>query len=379
MKIAITGGGSAGNFFPLMAIADAILEESRKQTLVEPRLYYIGPDQHNPKELIERGIGYVYIPAGKRRIHVTGVAVANNIIDVFKTITGCAYSLVRMFSLFPDVICAKSGYASFPVLFAAKILGIPVILHESNSVPDSLSQWVGKFAKKIAVSFPESAEYFDAKKVAFTGNPIRKDVENPLQIGAYEYLGLSPNLPIVTVLGGSQGSPLINDVMMRVIPELTKTCQIIHQAGNEYLKTVIGMSKLALDGSTYPERYKPLGYMSDMVMRMIGSVSRVIVSRAGSSIFEIALWGVPSVLIPIVDTHSDRQRKNAYNYARSGGAVIVEEDNLTPQILIHEIERIVQDEALHEKMSAGAKSFARKDAADIIAREVLNIALSHEV
>jgi UDP-N-acetylglucosamine--N-acetylmuramyl-(pentapeptide) pyrophosphoryl-undecaprenol N-acetylglucosamine transferase len=119
--------------------------------------------------------------------------------------------------------------------------------------------------------------------------------------------------------------------------------------------------------------------MSDMVMRMVGSVSRVIVSRAGSGIFEIALWGVPSVLIPIVDSHSDRQRKNAYNYARSGGAVVIEEDNLTPQILIHEVERIVQNQALHEKMAAGALSFSRKDAANIIAREVLNLALSHEV
>lgn len=379
MKIAITGGGSAGNFYPLMAIADSILEESRKQTLVEPRLYYIGPDEHNPKELFDRGIEYVYIPAGKRRLHASGTETANNIIDLFKTVTGCFFGVIRMFLLFPDVICAKSGYASFPVLFAAKILGIPVILHESSSTPDKMSQWVGKFAKKIAVSFRESAEFFDAKKVAYTGNPIRKDIAAPLKVGAYEYLGLDPEIPVVTILGGIDGSDHINDIVMRIIQELTKTCQVIHQTGHDNIDIVKGMSKLALDGSTHPERYKPVGYLSDMIMRMIGSISRVIVSRAGSSIFEIALWGIPSILIPINESKNNHQRKNAYNYARSGGAIVIEEDNLTPQILIHEIEKIIQNQTIYERMVAGAKTFAREDAADIIAKEVLNIALSHEV
>lgn len=379
MKIVITGGGTGGHFYPLMAVVDSILEESRKQTLVEPRLYYVGPDEYNPKELFDRGITFVRVPAGKRRINPSGIGIINNILDIFKMGIGCGIALVKMFILFPDVIFAKGGYASYPTLLAAKILGIPVIIHESDSVPGRVNAWAGKFAKKIAVSFAESAQYFPAEKVAYTGNPVRKDIAVPINVGAYEYLELDPDVPVISVLGGSQGSTRINDIMMRVIAELTKKYQVIHQTGKNNVDIIKGMSKLALDGATHPERYKPVGYMSSMVIRMMASISQVIVSRAGSGIFEIALWGVPSVLIPITDSHGDHQRKNAYNYARSGAALVIEEDNLTPQILIHEISRILDNQAFHDDMALKAKSFARADAADIIAHEVLNIALSHEV
>lgn len=379
MKIVITGGGTGGHFYPLMAVADAILAESRAQTLVEPRIYYVGPNEYNPKELFDRGISFVRVPAGKRRINPSGIGVINNLIDVFKMGIGCAIGLIRMFILFPDVVFAKGGYASFPTLLAAKILGIPVIIHESDSAPGRVNAWAGKFAKKIAVSFPESAEYFDAAKVAYTGNPVRKDIAVPLEVGAYEYLGLDPHIPVISILGGSQGSARINDIVLRVIPELTKKYQIIHQTGKAHIETITGMATLALSGSTHPERYKPLAYMNSMVMRMVASISKVIVSRAGSGIFEIALWGVPSILIPITDSHGDHQRKNAYNYARSGAALVIEENNLTPQILIHEISRVLDDNIQRAHMMESAKKFARADAAEIIAHEVLNIGLSHEV
>ena len=114
-------------------------------------------------------------------------------------------------------------------------------------------------------------------------------------------------------------------------------------------------------------------------MRMLGGVADVIISRAGSGLFEIALWGVPSVLIPITDSHGDHQRKNAFNYARAGGCAVIEESNLTAQILINEVRKIINNQDIHEKMSKDAKAFSRPDAADVIAHEVLNIALSHEV
>ncbi len=136
---------------------------------------------------------------------------------------------------------------------------------------------------------------------------------------------------------------------------------------------------MALDGATHPERYKPIGYLSTMVIRMVAGVSNIIITRAGSGIFEIAVWGVPSILIPITDSHGDHQRKNAYNYARTGAGVVIEEANLTPQILIHEIETIIQNQTLRDQMSAAAKEFARTDAADVIAKEVINLALKHEV
>jgi len=111
---------------------------------------------------------------------------------------------------------------------------------------------------------------------------------------------------------------------------------------------------------------------------MAAGACDLVISRAGSTIFEIASWGVPSIVIPITETNGDHQRINAYAYARSGAASVIEESNLTTNVLIGEIERILQDKKLQEKMSIAAKAFTHPDAANKIAREIINIALTHE-
>ena len=379
MKIVITGGGTGGHFYPLLAVIDAILEECRDQKILSPSIYYTGPNPYNPKELFDRDIKFVRIPAGKKRINPTGMGIVNNFIDMFRMGFGVCIGLVKIFTIFPDVVFAKGGFSSFPTLFAARILGIPVVMHESDSVPGRVNMWASKFAKKIAVSFKESAEYFDVKKTAYTGQPIRQELQTPIKVGAYEYLNLDPNLKTISVLGGSLGAKKINDIIIQILPELVKTYQVVHQTGKANFEIVKGMAKLTLEGATNPDRYKPIDYLNMMSMRMLGGVSDIIISRAGSGIFEIAAWGVPSILIPIADSNGDHQRKNAFNYLRSGSCEVIEESNLSGQILLNEIHRILSNPPLQEKMRASARAFSTPDAAKTIAHEVLNIALSHEV
>ncbi len=379
MKIVITGGGTGGHFYPLMAVVDAIKDECIEQKILEPYIYYTGPNPYNAKELFDRDIKFIRIPAGKRRINPKGIGIINNFIDIFKMGIGVCIGIVKIFMIFPDVIFAKGGYTSFPTLFAAKLFGIPVIIHESDSVPGRVNLWASKFAQKIAVSFKESAEYFDIKKVAHTGQPIRKELQKPIKVGAYEYLNLDPELKTITVLGGSQGSKKINDIIITILPELVKKYQIVHQTGKANIDIVKGMSNISLEGSTNPDRYKPFDYLNMMSMRMIGGVSDLIISRAGSGLFEIAAWNVPSILIPITDSNGDHQRKNAFNYARSGSCDVIEESNLSGQILINEINKILNNSELSQKMRESANNFFISNAANIIAHEVLNIALSHEV
>ena len=111
---------------------------------------------------------------------------------------------------------------------------------------------------------------------------------------------------------------------------------------------------------------------------MAAGAADLIISRAGSTIFEIASWGIPSIVIPITETNGNHQRINAYAYARSGAAIVIEESNLTTNVLIAEIDRVLQDTAMREKMSIAAKHFTHPDAADKIAKEIINIALTHE-
>ena len=125
-------------------------------------------------------------------------------------------------------------------------------------------------------------------------------------------------------------------------------------------------------------RYRIFDYLNNLSLTMAAGSADLIISRAGSTIFEIACWGIPSIVIPITETNGNHQRMNAYAYARSGAASVIEESNLTPNVLIGEIDRILQDNNLKQKMSIAAKNFTHPNAADKIAREIINIALTHE-
>ena len=125
-------------------------------------------------------------------------------------------------------------------------------------------------------------------------------------------------------------------------------------------------------------RYRTYDYLDLLNIRMASGASDLIISRAGSTIFEIASWAKPSILIPITKSNGDHQRKNAYSYARAGGCVVIEEKNLTPNILLAEINRILENKEEKEKMIESAKNFSRRDAAKIIAKEIIAIGLTHE-
>ncbi len=130
--------------------------------------------------------------------------------------------------------------------------------------------------------------------------------------------------------------------------------------------------------SAHKERYKAFDYLNVLHLRAAYGVANIIISRAGSTIFEIACAGKPSIIIPIPEPTSHDQRKNAYAYARSGAAEVIEEKNLAPGVLVSEIDRILENPDEVEKMGKAAHDFARKDSAQLIADEITQIALSHE-
>ena len=373
MKILLSGGGTGGHFYPLIAVAEAINDLVKEKKLLPPTLYFMGPSEYDKEKLFENGIIFVKVSAGKNRIYFSPL----NFFDYFKTFFGCIGALFKMFSIYPDVVFAKGGYASFPALFVAKFLGIPVVIHESDSAPGRVNKWAGKFAKSIALSFPEAAGDFPEGKTAFSGQPVRKAIFIPSSSGAYEFLGLEQSVPVIFVISGSQGAEKINDTLVDSLPELLSRYQIIHQTGAFHLEGIEKRVSVSLS----PEmrrRYKPFDYLNDLALRMSSGVASLVVSRAGSTIFEIASWGLPSIVIPITNSHGDHQKKNAFNYARAGAAVVVEEKNLSPHILIAEIDRLMEREGERAKMAEAAKSFAKPDAARKIAKEILSIALEHE-
>ncbi len=378
MTIVFTGGGSGGHFYPIIAIAEALQDLVREKHLIEPRLYYLAPTSFDEQSLFANGITFIRTPAGKVRRYAS----IRNFTDSFITLIGTISAIFTLFRLYPDVVMSKGGYGSVPTTLAARILGIPVIIHESDAKPGRANLLASRWALRIAISFESAVKFFPEKvrsKIARTGIPIRKALMRVETKGARQYLGLEEGIPTVLVLGGSQGAMSINEVFVSALPDLVSFANIIHQTGQANFKNVQEISQVVLTKNPHAERYHPINYLNEISLQRAAGIADIVVSRAGAgSIAEIGIWKKPAILIPIPESVSHDQRTNAYAYARTGAAVVLEEENLTPHLIVSEIKRITSNPELRKRMSASAQGFTDPDASRILAGEVLSIALTHE-
>jgi UDP-N-acetylglucosamine--N-acetylmuramyl-(pentapeptide) pyrophosphoryl-undecaprenol N-acetylglucosamine transferase len=379
MKIVFTGGGTGGHFYPVIAVAEKVNQILAREKIIGAKLYYISTDPYDKQILFENKLEFRKIETGKLRTYFS----VANFFDLFKTFFGVLNAVLKIFFIYPDVIFAKGGYASFPVVFAAKILRIPLIVHESDFAPGRVNVFASSFAKMVALSYKESSIFFTKPKVKerliYTGQPIRKEIEQKEEKKAsLNFWKLGSDLPVLLILGGSQGAELINQVIIDALPKLVEKYQVIHQTGVKNFKNTTERANVVLDANINKARYTPKAYLNSLELKMAAGAADIIISRAGSQIFEIASWGIPSILIPITNTHMDHQKKNAFAYARAGACVVIEELNLKANIIYSEVERITGDPKVSENMSLHAKKFYKNNGAEIIAEEIIKIALSHE-
>jgi UDP-N-acetylglucosamine--N-acetylmuramyl-(pentapeptide) pyrophosphoryl-undecaprenol N-acetylglucosamine transferase len=257
-----------------------------------------------------------------------------------------------------------------------------VFVHDSDAVPGRANLWAGKFAARVGISYPEAAQYFPKKAhVALVGNPIRHEIRELVTHDAHAYFQFSKELPTLLVIGGSQGAEVINNTVLRALPELLNQYQVIHQVGKANYEAYKEILEVELrDHPHLAARYRLFPFLNALELRTAAGAADLILSRAGSgSIFEIACWERPAILVPIPQNVSRDQRKNAYAYARVGGAEVIEQHNFTPHVLTSEVDRIIADVALRERMQEGAKHFKKPDAARAIAQELLRICLEHDI
>lgn len=375
MKIIFTGGGTGGHFYPIIAVAEQVNKIVDEEKILGVKLFYFSDNPYDKEALFENNILFKEVNAGKMRTYFS----FKNFLDIFKTFFGVLNAIFKVFKVYPDVVFGKGGYASFPTLLAARILNIPVVIHESDSAPGRVNEWAGKFAKRVAVSFKEVSSYFPQEKIAWTGQPIRREIEQKGENKeSLEYFKLESNIPVILILGGSQGAELINNTILDALPKLIKNYQIIHQTGVRNYEQVIGRSKILLLNEEEKTRYIAYPFLNMLQMKMAAGAASIIISRAGSALFEIASWGIPSILVPFTESNADHARKNAFAYARAGACAVIEEMNMTANILNSEIERIVGDSDTLKRMSQNAKNFYKPGGAEKIARELINIGLSHE-
>ena len=385
MKIVLAGGGSGGHFYPLIAVSEAIHDYVNKERMIKPQIYYVGPIRYDKEELYRNNITYVYAPAGKVRRERGVRAFFLNSIDSVKTLLGIGMLLIRFISIYPDVVFSKGGGIAFPVIVVAKILRIPLVIHESDAVPGRTTLQSVAYAENIAVAYEEVYDYIDVayhSKIAVTGNPIRSllgyaPVENPEEILNIEK---SAN-PTILVIGGSLGSEFLNTILMDALPILIDSYRIIHITGEKNFERIDGVSSVLLNEKKRKNTYIPVPFVNAFQLRALYSATDVAVTRAGSgTLTELSAWGIPSIIVPIPEKISRDQVKNAYAFSRVTGAFVMEQENITPHLLKARLNDLFDDsKEVFQKRKEQMNAFTNKDASETIATLLVNIALTHHI
>lgn len=366
IKIVLVGGGTGGHFYPLIALADALHTQEQK-----PDLYYAGPNKYDADALSASNIAFISIPAGKKRKYWSIL----NYIDVFKTIFGIFVAIIKLYIVYPDVIVSKGGYTSIPVIIGAVFLRIPIIVHESDAKMGTANRFASRFAHSVIIAYEETGVSLHHPRIYNLGIPVRKALLAPPDPDAIQSLNIDPQRPLILVIGGSQGAERVNRLILDTLDELLPVYSIIHQTGQSNFATISRSVDTLIPNEELRKNYHPIAFLNQHELNNAYHLAQIIISRAGSnSIYEIALHGKPSIIIPIPEEISHDQRTNAYAYARSGAAIVLEEKNFSDTLLQSEIDRIMSDTALYEHMSHTARSFGKPDVAEQMSTLILEIA-----
>ncbi len=367
IRIVLTGGVSGGHLFPLLSVAESI----RKKARGDVEFLFIGPGGSFGSEAMERaGISTKKILSGKMRRYFSFA----NLTDPLKVPIGVIQSLWHLLWFMPDAVFSKGGSGSVPVVIAARIYRIPVMLHDSDAVAGRANRFLATFANRIAVAYPSAKEFFPSKKTALTGNPVRSDVLGGDTIRGKERFTLPSEKPILFVVGGSLGAQFLNESIVKILPKILEVASVIHQTGEANFASTVENAKIFGVSPDDEKGYRPRKFLSAEEIGDALASADLVISRAGAgSIAEIAAYGKAAILVPLASAANDEQRMNAYDVAAIGGAFVLEEGNLTEHIFLSKIQELLSNESVRKEMGEKLKVFYHADAADDIANGIFSM------
>lgn len=350
-RIVLTGGGTAGHVTPNIALIPSLREAGYD-------IFYIGSYDGIEKKLIsDFDIPYYGISSGKLRRYFD----IKNFTDPFKVLKGCkeAYSIIK--KLKPDILFSKGGFVSVPVVFAAKRLKIPIIIHESDMTPGLANKLSIPSASRVCCNFPETVKYLPEGKAVLTGSPIRKELSQGSKLSGLKFCNFTANKPVILVVGGSMGAVAVNNSIRSILPTLLEKFQVVHLCGKDKLDNSLKNLKGYVQFEYIKEELKDLFAVSDIV-----------VSRAGANaICELLALKKPNILIPLSASASrGDQILNARSFENQGFSYVIEEEQLTDELLIQSITNIYENRQVFiNKMSESNQS----DAVSIITRLITEL------
>ncbi len=327
-RIVLTGGGTAGHVTPNMALIPRLKELGYE-------IHYIGSYDGIERKLIEQyRIPYYGISSGKLRRYFDW----KNFSDPFKVLKGYAQARALLKKLKPDVVFSKGGFVSVPVIMAANHRKIPAIIHESDITPGLANKLAIPHASKVCCNFPETLKYLPAEKAVLTGSPIRKELLSGNRLKGLDLCHFKTDKPVILIIGGSSGSQFINEMVRGILPELLKTCQVLHLCG----KGNLDASLKDTDG------YAQFEYANQELSDLFAA-SDLVVSRAGANaICELLALRKPNILIPLSASASrGDQILNARSFERQGYSMVIEEEQLNESVLLDAIHKLFKERSLY--------------------------------
>ncbi|OAA83148.1 undecaprenyldiphospho-muramoylpentapeptide beta-N-acetylglucosaminyltransferase [Clostridium ljungdahlii] len=317
-KIILTGGGSAGHVTPNLALVPRLKE-------LGYNIQYIGTENGIERKIIEdQKIKYHIISSGKLRRYFD----IKNFTDPFKVLKGILQAILIIRKEKPNIVFSKGGFVSVPVVIAAHINKVPVIAHESDITPGLANRLSAPYCTKICATFPESLKNIKGNNSVLTGTPIRKELLDGSRIIGRRMCGFDNEKPVLLIIGGSLGSMFINNTVRNSLNELLKNYNIVHICG-----------KGNLDKSLKERKgYVQFEYINEELPHIMNAAD-IVISRAGANvIFELLALKKPNLLIPLSKKSSrGDQILNAASFEKSGYSMVLQEEELTSQVLLDRI------------------------------------------
>lgn len=346
--IILTGGGSAGHVTPNLALKPEL--EKRGY-----HIEYIGSREGLEKGLADRaGLPYHAISTGKLRRYLS----LKNLTDPFRVIKGFSEAKKLLKELQPQVIFAKGGFVSLPVIKAAKRLGIPTLLHESDLTPGLANKLCFKDVAVALCNFPETLDHLPAGKSFVSGCPIRAELKEGSRARALEFTGLSGEKPVLLIIGGSLGSAFLNQMVRENLDVLLEQFEVLHLCGKGHLAP-------ALSGRPGYVQYE---YVSEEMPDFL-ALADIVLSRAGANaICELLYLKKPMLLVPLpLSASRGDQILNARSFEKQGFARVMEQESMTGPLLLEALASLYEDRA---RLAAAMESSLQSDAVSFICDKI---------
>jgi UDP-N-acetylglucosamine--N-acetylmuramyl-(pentapeptide) pyrophosphoryl-undecaprenol N-acetylglucosamine transferase len=358
LRVLIAGGGTGGHIYPAIAIAKAIMRHKP-----ETEILFVGT---------KKGLESQLVPKEGFKLETITVSGFNRKLSfgIFKTLADLqrglkeARSIINRFE--PDVVVGTGGYVCGPVLFIASLKHIPTVIHEQNVMPGATNRILSRFVDKIAISFDQSAQYFNVPtgKVEITGNPVRREIIDAKPQPSRKSLGFSADKPVIAIIGGSRGAECINQMAVGLIDwviKRRKPYQVLLSTGNAQYEAVLNGIKSKSVDLTANRHIKVLPYIYDMGEAL--AAADLVVSRAGAiALAEITARGLPSILIPSPNVVNNHQEYNARMLEKEGAALVMLEKDVTPEAFIRTVGQLLEDKERLKNMADNSRALGITDA-----------------